>query len=183
MCRAGIVRRRVGGLAPGLAPGVRAAAALLVALAPGVAGCSARPGSSDAGAAAPLAAGQRECPHAAASEVVSKVNAARRKADLGPLQDDRRLARAAGARAASMAARGQLSHRGWKRALRQAGVGGRVLGENVAYDYPSAAAVMQGWLASPGHRRNIMSPRFRRIGVGCVIDAEGRRWWTQSFEG
>ena len=58
-----------------------------------------------------------------------------------------------------------------------------VLGENVACNYGTASGVMRGWLTSAGHRANIVSAKFRRIGVGCVIDADGRRWWTQDFEG
>src|SRR3712207_4758876 len=39
-------------------------------------------------------------------------------------------------------------------------------GENIAYGYATADAVMQAWLASPGHRANIENAGFRAIGVG-----------------
>jgi uncharacterized protein YkwD len=158
-----------------------AGAALLLALA--VAGCDLVAGARAPGGVAALAPGHRYCPGASVAAVVSRVNAARRRAGVRPLVADARLARIARGRSAAMAARRTLSHRGWSRALREAGVTGAVIGENVAYSYTTAAAVMRSWLGSAGHRANILLPRFRRIGVGCVIDGAGRRWWTQDFEG
>ena len=35
-------------------------------------------------------------------------------------------------------------------------------GENIAYGYSSAAAVMQGWLNSSGHRANLENPELPR---------------------
>ena len=54
-------------------------------------------------------------------------------------------------------------------------------GENIAGWYPTAAAVTQGWLDSPPHRRNIESPEFRAIGVGVARDPDGRLFWAQTF--
>ena len=44
-------------------------------------------------------------------------------------------------------------------------------GENIAIGYPSVSAVMQGWLGSEGHCRNIMNPAFTEIGAAF---AEGQ---------
>ncbi len=41
-------------------------------------------------------------------------------------------------------------------------------GENIAVNYPTVSAVMQGWLASEGHCRNIMSSAFQEIGAAYV---------------
>jgi hypothetical protein len=38
-------------------------------------------------------------------------------------------------------------------------------GENIAVNYPTVSAVMQGWLSSEGHCRNIMNPAFEEIGA------------------
>jgi uncharacterized protein YkwD len=38
-------------------------------------------------------------------------------------------------------------------------------------------------MESPGHRANILRGDFKRIGVGCVVDERGHRWWTQDFAG
>jgi uncharacterized protein YkwD len=42
------------------------------------------------------------------------------------------------------------------------------LGENIAAGYPGVAEVIDGWMASPGHCRNIMSSGFREIGMACA---------------
>ena len=54
-------------------------------------------------------------------------------------------------------------------------------GENIAYGYSTASAVMQGWLNSPGHRANIENPTFRAIGVGAATSSAGLVYWTQEF--
>jgi uncharacterized protein YkwD len=55
-------------------------------------------------------------------------------------------------------------------------------GENVAVNYPTVAAVMQGWLGSEGHCRNIMNPAFTEIGAGYAIgqysSSPAARYWT-----
>ena len=54
-------------------------------------------------------------------------------------------------------------------------------GENIAYGYSTANAVMQGWLNSSGHRANIESPSFRAIGVAAAASSTGAIYWTQEF--
>ena len=130
-----------------------------------------------------LPANQRACPTAAVRDVVVRVNAARRSARAPALVRDATLARAALVRTSSMATARRLSHAGWERVVRAAGVTGQTLGENIAYNYSSAEKVMQSWLRSPGHRANILSTSFRRIGVGCVVDVTGKFWWVQDFGG
>src|SRR5689334_22993051 len=34
------------------------------------------------------------------------------------------------------------------------------IGENIAAGYPTPEAVVAGWMASPGHRQNILTPSF-----------------------
>jgi uncharacterized protein YkwD len=46
-------------------------------------------------------------------------------------------------------------------------------GENIAYGYATANAVMQGWLNSPGHRANIENASFRAIGVAAAASSSG----------
>ena len=47
-----------------------------------------------------------------------------------------------------------------------AGYPWRTYGEDIAAGYPTVAAVMAGWLASPGHCRIIMGEGFAEIGAG-----------------
>ena len=42
------------------------------------------------------------------------------------------------------------------------------LGENIASGYPSASAVVEGWIGSPKHRAKIMRRQFRRVGFARV---------------
>jgi uncharacterized protein YkwD len=158
--------------------------AVALALAAALAGCSLGAEATRAHATlAPLAAGHRVCPSEDLSAVVREVNLIRRRSGLYQLGTDTYLARFATSRSAAMARDNRLSHRGWERALRRAGLEDDALGENVAYNYDTPRAVIDGWMRSPGHRANILRPTFKRIGVGCVIDGRGHRWWTQDFAG
>ncbi len=58
-------------------------------------------------------------------------------------------------------------------------VGWMRLGENVAAGYPTIAAVMMGWMNSPGHRQNLLDARFVHLGVGQTTN--GSIYWTQDF--
>jgi uncharacterized protein YkwD len=58
----------------------------------------------------------------------------------------------------------------------KAGFEGTAVGENIAQGYRSPRAVHRGWLHSPGHHRNILSPTWEVMGV-----AFSRDYWTQLF--
>ena len=44
-----------------------------------------------------------------------------------------------------------------------------------------AETTVQGWMKSPGHRANILTPYFQREGIGIFIDSEGKVYVTQNF--
>jgi uncharacterized protein YkwD len=50
-----------------------------------------------------------------------------------------------------------------------------VVAENLARGYTTADATVAAWMASPGHRANILNGRLNKIGVAAVY-ANGR--WT-----
>lgn len=50
------------------------------------------------------------------------------------------------------------------------------MGENIASGPSKEEAVINGWLGSEGHCKNIMNPNFREMGVGRTGDL-----WTQVF--
>ncbi len=54
-------------------------------------------------------------------------------------------------------------------------------GENVARGQRDAAAVMQSWMNSDGHRANIVNCSFKAIGVGMVEGVDGTLVWGQIF--
>ncbi len=58
-----------------------------------------------------------------------------------------------------------------------AGYTGSSWAENIAWGYTSPAAVVAGWMNSPGHCANIMRPHLTETGVGYY---DGRLW-TQTF--
>jgi uncharacterized protein YkwD len=57
-----------------------------------------------------------------------------------------------------------------------AGYTWRAYGENIAKGYSSEQGVMDGWLNSEGHCKNIMSPLFKEVGVARVDT-----YWSQEF--
>ena len=52
--------------------------------------------------------------------------------------------------------------------------------ENVAYGSRSAQEVVDGWLKSPGHRKNIEG-NYRLTGIGVARDAKSVLYFTQIF--
>ena len=57
-----------------------------------------------------------------------------------------------------------------------AGYTWKTFGENIAMGYATEQAVINAWLASEGHCKNIMNGSFREMGLG----KEGT-YWTQVF--
>lgn len=55
-------------------------------------------------------------------------------------------------------------------------------GENIASGYRTGDAVLRGWLNSDGHRANIMSSAFTKIGIG-VYESGNKLYWVQIFIG
>ena len=53
--------------------------------------------------------------------------------------------------------------------------------ENIARCYQDAAAVMNGWMNSTGHRTNILTARYNSVGLGCFHQPDGTKAWVQMF--
>ncbi len=64
--------------------------------------------------------------------------------------------------------------------IEEYGVNWSACGENIAAGYSSPAAVMNGWMNSEGHKKNILSTSFDHIGIGYCDEA---RTWVQVFVG
>jgi uncharacterized protein YkwD len=122
----------------------------------------------------------------AAAAVECLVNAERTSRGLKPLRRDRDLAQAARRHASDMARRNYFSHvtpggDDLKDRLRAAGYGdpgdGWRAGENLGWGTgtrATPASLVNEWLASPGHKRNMLHERFREIGVGVAGGAPQR---------
>ncbi len=44
-----------------------------------------------------------------------------------------------------------------------------------------AATTVQGWMNSPGHRKNILEPYWKNEGIGLFIGPDGKVYITQNF--
>ncbi|MGH3696656.1 MAG: CAP domain-containing protein [Pseudonocardiaceae bacterium] len=114
--------------------------------------------------------------------VVAATNAERVAAGCRVLRVDNRLNIAAQRHSVDMADRRRMSHTGgdgsrFTERIRAAGYPPPGA-ENIAFGQPTAASVVAAWMASSGHRRNIMNCAYTAIGVG--FDARGN-YWTQNF--
>ena len=125
--------------------------------------------------------------HAAGAEdVVSFTNDERAMKGLAKLKIDSRLMEAAAKRARECAvlydhARPDGSE--FHTVLDEYRIDYRQCGENLyydTYDKVFATRMVKGWMNSPGHRDNMLSPDFTHIGVG-VYTANGTNYGVQLF--
>lgn len=66
--------------------------------------------------------------------------------------------------------------------MRAAGYDGTIMGENIARGFSTPQSVMTAWMNSPGHRANILEPRYTAVGVGYATGGNGPSW-VQDFGG
>lgn len=71
--------------------------------------------------------------------------------------------------------------RTWYQRLLDNGYPGGLCAENIAQGYPSAQAVLDGWLASPGHKENLEDTYWTVTGIGVAASPTNGLIWTQSF--
>ncbi|MEU6374708.1 CAP domain-containing protein [Streptomyces sp. NPDC046909] len=120
----------------------------------------------------------------AEAEVLKLVNEERAKVGCSALAANSELGKLAEAFSDAMAEQGFFDHTDpsgktpWDRAeaLGITSLGG----ENIARGQVDAAAVMEAWMNSPGHKANILNCDFKTLGVG-VHFGSGGPWWTQDF--
>lgn len=131
-----------------------------------------------------------------ARDLLARVNAARSVARMcgkvrypaaPPLAYNAALGKAAQGYATLMATRNFFSHTYGSSTptsrAQAAGYRGWAGWENIAAGYPNAAAVMAGWLQSPGHCANIMDRSLQELGVGEAYSARSKfgTYWVQDF--
>ena len=61
------------------------------------------------------------------------------------------------------------------------GVNATSVSENVGYGYSSAQSIINAWLKSDGHRKNIENPGFTDFGISTKKDEDGRNYFTNIF--
>jgi uncharacterized protein YkwD len=127
-----------------------------------------------------------------AAEMLSRVNDVRRRAGLPPLAPNPLLDRISQEHAEDMLARSYFGHRtpeGLGPSERARADGYRPgIGENLVEQRFSVEEALEAWLGSPDHRRNILDPGCRTLGVGLAVGAGYdaapggyRVIWVQSF--
>lgn len=139
--------------------------------------------------AAPVSAGGSEA-------VLAAVNSVRAKAGCPALAMNARLVAAAKGHADAMAEQNFFAHAGkdgsrFSGRINQQGYRFSAAAENIAAGQSSAAEVMQSWLDSAGHRRNILDCGFRDTGIAVVYHPDDkplrgtrfalRYYWVQVF--
>lgn len=106
------------------------------------------------------------------SEVIRLTNLEREKAGLPAFEISDRAMKYAQTRAEELAV--LYSHK------RPDGTGGGT--ENIAKGQLSPKAVVQAWMDSSGHRKNIQTSTQTHLGIGCYKDGNGTLYWVQVFD-
>lgn len=119
-----------------------------------------------------------------AEQVVDLVNVERAKEGLAPLTMDATLNQAAVIRAREIQT--SFSHTrpngtNFGTAIKEVGGSYRTAGENIAWGQRTPEEVVKAWMNSAGHRKNIMSTGYSKIGVAYVQNAAGTAYWAQMF--
>lgn len=113
------------------------------------------------------------------------VNTERKKAEAPLLIFDETIARVARLHSENMFEEQYFSHiapdgSNPSKRMEQGGVAFGYSGENLAFA-PDVMLAHEGLMNSPGHKRNILDPKYRRIGIGVIDSAIYGRIFTQNF--
>lgn len=106
-------------------------------------------------------------------DIISATNTVRQANGVAALTTNATLSKAAAAKAQDMIANNYFAHTSptgtspwyW---FKQAGYSFTEAGENLAKDFASADGVVQGWMGSDSHRKNLLNAQFIDIGVAVV---------------
>lgn len=119
------------------------------------------------------------------TQMLELLNQERAEQGLKPLMLDTALTRVARAHSVDMFQRGYFSHSSPEGStpfdrIRAARIPFRTAGENLALA-PTLKIAHEGLMNSPGHRANILEPRFGRVGIGIMSGGVNRLMITQNF--
>ena len=113
------------------------------------------------------------------ADVITATNTERTSRSLVALTAQACVDKYAELQSAKMAAEKRMYHQDLQPVLTDCNL--RAIGENVAYGYPDGTKVTAAWMASTGHRENILNSGYRLIGVGASQDSDGRWYAAQVF--
>jgi uncharacterized protein YkwD len=118
------------------------------------------------------------------AEVIRLVNLEREKAGVAPLKELDTLFPMANVRAQESAASFSHTRPNNTRCFTIFGENSlkySAAGENLAYGFKTPESVVAAWMKSESHRRNIMDPDFKYIGIGYFVNENGRIYCSQLF--
>ena len=119
--------------------------------------------------------------------VLDLTNIERSKVGLAPLTFNSQLAAAAQKHSKNMAIHDFFDHRQMAERVKAEGYQYSQVGENISAGQSTPESVVQGWMNSPGHRKNILNSGFRELGVGYYLlqndggSLKHKTYWTQVF--
>jgi uncharacterized protein YkwD len=116
-----------------------------------------------------------------AHSLLAEMNRERAAFGLTPLRLDSRLSMAAEDRIDDMFSKGYFDHVApdgtqpfvW---AERRGYDYRTIGENLAVGYRTSQRVVDGWMHSAGHRRNILGREFDEVGIAITLGAPMERF-------
>ncbi len=122
------------------------------------------------------------------SRILNLINAQRKSQGLRPLAYNPQLDQMAKIQAGNMARYQRMAHTLPNANLPTLGDRARYVGyaygkiaENVALGYPNAETVVEGWMNSTGHRRNILDREVVETGIGIARSSAGGLYYCQVF--
>lgn len=120
-------------------------------------------------------------------EVVDLVNKERSSRGLKPVVFNSELSKVATIKSQDMIDKNYFDHNSPTygspfEMMREFGVAYTSAGENIAMGQKTPQQVMNSWMNSDGHRKNILSPDFTELGVGIYSNGSSL-YWTQMFIG
>jgi uncharacterized protein YkwD len=144
------------------------------------------PSTGSAGSGAGRGIARPAAAAAFSQRVLDLVNEERAEAGLAPLRNNNLLSDAAQFMANDMSTSGQFSHvdsrgRSVGSRMTEHGYSWRNAAENIAMGQQSPEEVVQGWLNSPGHRRNLLNASYADLGFGLARSSRGHYIWVQVF--
>ena len=118
----------------------------------------------------------------AINDIVKYCNAERKSAGLAELTLDEELSNAALVRAGEIISDGNFAH------VRPDGSGCFTVirtaythaGENLAKGEPDGRKIVEAWMNSEAHRKNVLTPEFTRIGL-AYTEVDGVYYWAALF--
>lgn len=111
--------------------------------------------------------------------ILKGVNVEREKNNLKPLKINNRLNKIAIVKAKDMAREKKMSHTSKKfgatfNLIKKEKIHFTKAAENIASGHKTPEFVVERWLKSKGHRKNILGKDYRFIGIGKASDNEGK---------